>query len=101
MHAKWSPTSRVTFYPIPKITNICNPCPKKVFTIKEENIIFNDIEDCDYCGECGNVEESKRRIVTIESSGNLSSRKILKLSIDTLKKKCINILKDVQKLIIL
>jgi len=102
-HAKFSP-GMVYYRDIAKINidkdcpkEVINNCPKKILKIKNEKVVVEEPEKCDFCESCVDfckkqgkdsirLDSTKDLVVTIESFGQLDTKDVLNKSIETLKK---------------
>jgi len=109
-HAKWQPVSMCVYKYYPKITvpetkcagcqKCVDICPKRVYTIKDEQVEVKDLLSCTMCMDCTEacpqkpvplkVEwEKNQYIMNIESTGALSPERVLKEATKLLAKQLI------------
>jgi len=81
-------------------------CPRNIFEEKNNNIVIENITNCDLCGSCVEwakksgkkeaveIKNSKELLITIESFGQISSEEIFKKAIESLKKELVAIPKQ-------
>lgn len=104
-HAKWQPVSTVAYKYFPNVRfnqncTYCNDCviacPPGIIKIEDEKIDVTNELDCTLCNQCVDVCEvdavtvsttGEEFIFTIESTGSLGVKNILKKSLELLKKK--------------
>jgi len=103
-HAKYQPVSVCAYKIIPKIEidescSACGECvkvcPRGVLELKDGKIVVRDVLACSICMDCVNacredsikIEETSDFLFTVESTGSLPIRTIMKKGLEALKKK--------------
>ena len=106
-HAKWSPVCTASYRLLPKVTvpadikpakakKLVEVCPLKVFDLENAGGLVARPRDCTSCRECirdGEYgvtlgKQTDYYIFTIESTGVLPSRELLKIALQILRDKC-------------
>ncbi len=103
-HAKFQPVSVCAYKIIPKITvsdscNQCNACieacPRKILEIRDGKVEVLDVLNCSLCMECVKacelgaikVEETNDFLFTVEATGALPLRTVMRKALEILKEK--------------
>jgi DNA-directed RNA polymerase subunit D len=103
-HVKWQPVSACTYRIIPdiRIDDECSRCkecveicPRDVFEFKDDRVVVRKPEECSMCMECVKVceeghivvDETENFFFTVEGTGALPVREILKEALKILKEK--------------